>query len=56
MDMADARYFSSWMFQISGMVQNHATSGEQVQVPTPGDLSVNPLENLPLFRFAGWHD
>ena len=55
MDMADARYFSSWMFQISQLVQSHATQGGQISVPSPHNLPINPYEDAPLLRFEGWH-
>jgi hypothetical protein len=54
MEMADAKYFSSWMFQLSQLVQSHASRGEEVPIPTPGNLPINPLENVPVLRFSGW--
>ncbi len=54
MDMPDARYFYSWMFQISQLVQTHALRGGQVSIAVPGNLPVNPLEDVTVLRFAGW--
>jgi hypothetical protein len=54
MDMPDGRYFSSWLFQISQLVQDHATHGEPTAIPVPGNLPVNPLEDVPVLRFWGW--
>ncbi len=56
MDMADARYFSSWMFEISGMLQAHALSGGQVTIPVPAGQPVNPVEDLPLLVIRGWRE
>jgi hypothetical protein len=54
MDMPDARYFYSWMFQVSQLVQDHATRGERAPIPVPGNLPINPLEDVSVLRFAGW--
>ena len=54
LDMADARYFSSWMFQISQSVQTHAVQGGQVSVPVSENLPVNSFEDVPVLRFTGW--
>ena len=56
MDMADSVYFSSWMFQISALVQNHSIEGGQVNVEVPGGQPVNPLENVPLLAIRGWRE
>jgi hypothetical protein len=56
MDMPDARYFSSWMFEISGMIQAHALSGGLVSIPVPGGQTVNPVEDLPLLVIRGWRE
>jgi hypothetical protein len=56
LDMPDSCYFSSWMFQLSQMVQSHARSGALQELPVPGDASVNNLENLRLLRFSGWRE
>jgi hypothetical protein len=56
MDAADAHYFSSWMFQISALVQSHAKQGGQVAIASPDNLPINPFEDVPLLRFEGWHD
>ena len=56
LDMADACYFSSWMFQLSGMIQSHATSVVEQELPVPGGAGVYNLENLRLLRFRGWRE
>jgi len=54
--MPDSCYFSSWMFQLSQMVESHARSGAVQELTVPGDASVNNLENLRLLRFSGWKE
>jgi 4-amino-4-deoxy-L-arabinose transferase-like glycosyltransferase len=54
MDMADSRYFSSWLFQVSGLIQAHAISGGPVPVDVPGGQPVNPVEDVALLVIRGW--
>jgi hypothetical protein len=54
LDRPDASYFSSWMFQLSGMIQSHAASGRQQDIAVPGNAEVSSLENLHLLCFSGW--
>lgn len=56
MNMADSTYFSSWMFQISRIVQARATSGGQVRIPVPGGATIHPAEDIPLLVFRGWKE
>jgi 4-amino-4-deoxy-L-arabinose transferase-like glycosyltransferase len=52
----DSAYFSSWMFQISRIVQTRATSGGQIKIAVPSDAPINPLEDIPLLAFHGWRE
>jgi hypothetical protein len=56
LDVPAAHYWSSWMFQFSQMIQDHATSLDQVELSTPGGDTINPLENMLLLRFRGWKE
>jgi uncharacterized membrane protein len=49
-------YFSSWMFQITYLAQQHAVGGAPVKIPVPGGQPVNPLENVPLVSIRGWRE
>jgi hypothetical protein len=56
LDRPDACYFSSWMFQLTGMLQSHYTSGRQLDIAVPGNAGVSSLENLHLLCFSGWRE
>ena len=49
-------YVTSWMFQITYLVQKHALEGGPVKIPVPGGLPVNPLEDVPLVVVHGWRE
>jgi hypothetical protein len=56
MELPDSTYFSSWMFQISQIVQTRATSGGEVKIRVPASAKINPLEEMPLLVFRGWKE
>jgi hypothetical protein len=49
-------YFSSWMYQVTYLVQQHILEGGPVPVPVPDGVQVNPLENVGLVYVHGWRD
>jgi hypothetical protein len=56
MKLTEDMYFTSWMFQITYLVQEHALGGGPVNIPVPGGLPVNPLENVPVVVIHGWKE
>ena len=56
MEQSEGRYFSNWEFQIGYLVETHAVEGGRVEVPVPGNLAVNSVENIPLRVIRGWRD
>jgi hypothetical protein len=51
-----SRYSFNWMFQITWLVEQHATGGSRVEIPIPGGVAVNPFENVPVLVMDGWRD
>jgi len=56
MEMPDLAYFSSWLFQVSQVVQTHTKSGGQIEIPVPDSAPINPVESIPLRVFRGWKE
>jgi hypothetical protein len=56
LDMADARYFSNWLFYITAQIQQHATAWAWVPVPIPNGQRVNTFENLTVLVVHGWRE
>ena len=56
LDVPQAWYCSSWMFQFSVMIQSHATSKVQVGMSVPGGATINGFEDMLLLRFSGWEE
>ncbi|MDB6057541.1 MAG: hypothetical protein JWO95_1385 [Verrucomicrobiales bacterium] len=50
----DAAYYFSWSEQLGKLIQEHATKGDVVTVPTTADI--NSVENISLITVSGWHD
>jgi hypothetical protein len=55
-DVPAAHYWSSWLFQFSQMIQDHATSLEQPDPSIAGGAAVSPLENIRVYVFHGWKE
>ena len=56
MEVPAAHYWSSWLFQLSQMLQSHASGMWQVQMSVPGGPPVNGMEVMLLLRFSGWKE
>jgi hypothetical protein len=56
MKVTEDMYFTSWMFQVTYLVQEHALEGGPVKIPVPGGQPVNPLEDVPLVVIHGWRE
>ena len=56
LDVPEAWYCSSWMFQFSQMIEFHSTSKAQVEMSVPGGGAVNGFEDMLLLRFGGWKE
>ena len=56
MEGADAAYLGNWTDQLSYLARDHAVRRDPVKVPVPGDLAVNPLEDVPLLVVQGWRE
>jgi hypothetical protein len=48
----DSFYYQAWGLQAGYLIQRHATSAEQIEVPE--SQAVNPFEYARLYVFSGW--
>jgi hypothetical protein len=55
MELADAMYCASWMYQITEMIRTNKCDIDPVSLPVPGDATVNPIETISLRVVRGWH-
>jgi hypothetical protein len=55
MELADAMYCASWMYQITEIIRTNKCDITPVPLPVPGGAPVNPVEDISLRVIRGWH-
>lgn len=53
--MADALYCDSWASQMAEMIRTNKCDITPVPIPIPGNMRVNPVEDISLRVIRGWH-